>query len=102
MYDRSPRAISQEAGGDPATICLPSRLSRVRAPSPALYTQEASSQGASQEASGIKLRGILVHMCFNEYLPLSCEGLSRIGGVLCLLILQAKSWSRLLLPGRLR
>src|SRR6266567_720779 len=36
MYERSPRANSWEAVGDPVTICLPSRLSRVRVPSPAL------------------------------------------------------------------
>src|SRR6266516_3282678 len=35
MYERSPRAISWQAVGDLATTCLPSRLSRVRAPSPA-------------------------------------------------------------------
>src|SRR5437764_3062860 len=32
MYERSPRAISWQAVGDPVTICLPSRLSRVRIP----------------------------------------------------------------------
>src|SRR6266702_4346711 len=36
MYERSPRAISWQAVGDLATTCLPSRLSRVRVPSPAL------------------------------------------------------------------
>jgi hypothetical protein len=33
---RVPRAILQQASGDLVTFCLPSRLSRVRAPSPAL------------------------------------------------------------------
>src|SRR6266480_4576015 len=37
MYECSPRAILWQAGGDSATICLPSGLSRVRAPSPAPY-----------------------------------------------------------------
>ena len=32
---RAPGAISQQASGESATFCLPSRLSRVRAPSPA-------------------------------------------------------------------
>src|SRR6266567_5447152 len=36
MYERSPRAISWQAVGDLATTCLPSRLSRVRVPAPAL------------------------------------------------------------------
>ena len=36
---RAPGAILQQASGDIATFCLPSRLSRVRAPSPAPLTQ---------------------------------------------------------------
>src|SRR3989442_9993840 len=39
MLERSPRAILWQAGGDSATICLPSRLSRVRVPSPALFSE---------------------------------------------------------------
>jgi|GEM_PF-4828008 len=49
---RAPGAILQQASGDLVTFCLPSRLSRVRAPSPALtssitplkYAPQADSQ----------------------------------------------------------
>jgi hypothetical protein len=49
---RVPRAILQQASGDIVTFCLPSRLSRVRAPSPALTSSiippKSSSQADSQ------------------------------------------------------
>ena len=45
---RAPGAILQQESGDFVTFCLPSRLSRVRAPSPALTSSIIPLQCASQ------------------------------------------------------
>src|SRR2546422_604984 len=49
MYERSPRAISWQAVGDLATTCLPSRVSRVRVPSPAPRNQPSLCQRFSRQ-----------------------------------------------------
>src|SRR6266568_1794230 len=58
----SPRAISQEASGDRATICLPSRLSRVRAPSPALTSTIIPLKSPSQADS----QAYTIRNCINN------------------------------------
>ena len=50
---RAPGAISQQASGESATFCLPSRLSRVRAPSPALTSSIIPSRSSSQADSQV-------------------------------------------------
>jgi hypothetical protein len=47
----APEAILQQANGDNVTFCLPSRLSRVRAPSPALTSSIIPLQSAYQAVS---------------------------------------------------
>src|SRR6266700_2304859 len=69
MYERSPRAISRQAVGDFVTTCLPSRLSRVRIPSPALLSISSLCKPVRSrpKTSGQRLvkQGDNVFMCKN-------------------------------------
>src|SRR6266567_4352131 len=103
MYERSPRAISWQAVGDPATICLPSRLSRVRVPSPAPSSEPslywltrgrfvASKRCESQQAGGFMLR----KKVYSDILP-------HFGVTSCLARRDILPWrGRNILPSQLR
>ena len=53
-YELASKAILRQASGDVVSTCLPSRLSRVRAPSPALFPQPSLSMGLASRLTASK------------------------------------------------